>query len=178
MRSSAVIVTRVAAEISHSASAKPAVTHQTCFSVRTRVTVSSITRYAAAETSSLISGATSSRQTSSSWRKPSRASRNRRNGTSARTIRKEIAAAKLISPLRRNASSTSGASLRASTAKPAAAIRFRYPHQPPGNPEPEQHAKPASDIEPEDATPEEGMERPETEAPDPEHVVEERHKDD
>jgi hypothetical protein len=44
--------------------------------------------------------------------------------------------------------------------------------------EPEQPAKPASDIEPEDATPEEGMERPDTEAPDPDHVVEEKQKDD
>ncbi len=44
--------------------------------------------------------------------------------------------------------------------------------------EPEQPAKPASDIEPEDATPEEGVERPETDAPDPDHVVEEKQKDD
>jgi hypothetical protein len=39
-------------------------------------------------------------------------------------------------------------------------------------------AKPASDIEPEDATPEEGVERPETDAPDPDHVVEEKQKED
>jgi hypothetical protein len=44
--------------------------------------------------------------------------------------------------------------------------------------QPEQRAKPASDIEPDDATPEEGVERPETEAPDPDHVVEEKQKDD
>jgi hypothetical protein len=44
--------------------------------------------------------------------------------------------------------------------------------------EPEQPAKPASEIGPEDATPEEGMERPETDAPDPDHVVEEKQKDD
>ena len=44
--------------------------------------------------------------------------------------------------------------------------------------EPEQPAKPASDIDPEDATPEEGVERPETDAPDPDHVVEEKQKDD
>jgi hypothetical protein len=44
--------------------------------------------------------------------------------------------------------------------------------------EPEQPAKPASDIEPEDATPEEGVERPETGAPEPGHVVEEKQKDD
>jgi hypothetical protein len=31
---------------------------------------------------------------------------------------------------------------------------------------------------PEDATPEEGVERPETDAPDPDHVVEEKQKDD
>jgi hypothetical protein len=43
---------------------------------------------------------------------------------------------------------------------------------------PEQHAKPASDIDPEDATPEEGMERPQTDEPDPDHVVEEKQKDD
>jgi hypothetical protein len=43
--------------------------------------------------------------------------------------------------------------------------------------EPEQPARPASDIEPDDATPEEGMERPETDAPDPDHVVEEKQKD-
>jgi hypothetical protein len=44
--------------------------------------------------------------------------------------------------------------------------------------EPEQPAKPASDIGPEDATPEEGVERPETDAPDPDHVVEEKQKGD
>jgi hypothetical protein len=44
--------------------------------------------------------------------------------------------------------------------------------------EAEQPAKPASEIGPEDATPEEGMERPETDAPDPDHVVEEKQKDD
>ena len=44
--------------------------------------------------------------------------------------------------------------------------------------EPEEPAKPASDIKPEDATPEEGVERPETEAPNPDHVVEEKQKDD
>jgi hypothetical protein len=44
--------------------------------------------------------------------------------------------------------------------------------------EPEQPAKPASDIEPEDATPEEGVKRPETDAPDADHVVEEKQKDD
>jgi len=43
---------------------------------------------------------------------------------------------------------------------------------------PEEPAKPASDIEPEDATPEEGVERPETDAPDPDHVVEEKQKED
>jgi hypothetical protein len=42
----------------------------------------------------------------------------------------------------------------------------------------EEPAKPARDIKPEDATPEEGVERPETEAPDPDHVVEEKQKDD
>lgn len=44
--------------------------------------------------------------------------------------------------------------------------------------EAEQPAKPASDIEPEDATPEEGVERPETDAPDPDHVGAEKQKDD
>jgi hypothetical protein len=44
--------------------------------------------------------------------------------------------------------------------------------------EPDQPAKPASDIKPEDATPEEGVERPETDAPDAGHVVEEKQKDD
>lgn len=43
--------------------------------------------------------------------------------------------------------------------------------------EAEQPARPG-DIEPEDATPEEGVERPETDAPDPDHVVEEKQKDD
>ena len=42
----------------------------------------------------------------------------------------------------------------------------------------ERPARPASDIEPEDATPEEGVERPETAAPDPDHVVEEKQRDD
>ena len=42
----------------------------------------------------------------------------------------------------------------------------------------EEPAKPAGDIEPEDATPEEGVERPETDAPDPDHVVEEKQKED
>jgi hypothetical protein len=44
--------------------------------------------------------------------------------------------------------------------------------------EAEEPAKPAADIKPEDATPEEGVERPETPAPDPDHVVEEKQKDD
>jgi hypothetical protein len=44
--------------------------------------------------------------------------------------------------------------------------------------EADQPAKPASEIGPEDATPEEGVERPETDAPDPDHVVEEKQKDD
>jgi hypothetical protein len=44
--------------------------------------------------------------------------------------------------------------------------------------DPERPAKPASDIEPEDATPEEGVERPEPDAPDPDHVVEEKQKSD
>jgi hypothetical protein len=44
--------------------------------------------------------------------------------------------------------------------------------------EPDQPAKPASEIAPDDATPEEGMERPETDAPDSGHVVEEKQKDD
>jgi hypothetical protein len=39
-------------------------------------------------------------------------------------------------------------------------------------------AKPASDIAPDDATPEEGMERPKTDEPDPDHVVEEKQRDD
>lgn len=43
--------------------------------------------------------------------------------------------------------------------------------------EAEQPAKPAIDIKPEDATPEEGMERPETDAPNPGHVVEEKQKE-
>jgi hypothetical protein len=42
--------------------------------------------------------------------------------------------------------------------------------------EAEQPATP--DIKPEDATPEEGVERPEPDAPDPGHVVEEKQKDD
>jgi hypothetical protein len=42
----------------------------------------------------------------------------------------------------------------------------------------DQTAKPASNIKPEDATPEEGVERPETDAPNPDHVVEEKQKDD
>ena len=37
---------------------------------------------------------------------------------------------------------------------------------------------PLAEREPEDATPEEGVERPETDAPDPDHVVEEKQKDD
>jgi hypothetical protein len=44
--------------------------------------------------------------------------------------------------------------------------------------EPEQPPKPASDIEPDDATPEEGVQRPEPGEPDPEHVVEEKQQDD
>jgi hypothetical protein len=39
-------------------------------------------------------------------------------------------------------------------------------------------AKPASDIDPEDATPEEGVERPDADQPDPGHVVEEKQQDD
>jgi hypothetical protein len=44
--------------------------------------------------------------------------------------------------------------------------------------DPEQPASPATDIEPDDATPEEGVERPEPAEPDPEHVVEEKQQDD
>ena len=44
--------------------------------------------------------------------------------------------------------------------------------------EPEQPAKPAADIEPDDATPEEGVERPDPAEPDPDHVVEEKQKSD
>jgi hypothetical protein len=44
--------------------------------------------------------------------------------------------------------------------------------------DPEQPARPASEIEPDDATPEEGVERPEPEEPDPDHVVEEKQKSD
>lgn len=44
--------------------------------------------------------------------------------------------------------------------------------------EPEEPAKPAGDIEPEDATPEEGMERPDTDEPRTYHVVEEKQKSD
>ena len=44
--------------------------------------------------------------------------------------------------------------------------------------EPEEPAKPVADIKPEDATPEEGVERPATAAPDPGHVVEEKQKED
>ena len=75
----------------------------------------------------------------------------RRNGTSASTIRKEIEAAKLISPLRRNASTISGARLRASPVTPP--IRPGYPG--------------TGRLPPR-----------ETEAPDPDHVVEEKQKDD
>jgi hypothetical protein len=44
--------------------------------------------------------------------------------------------------------------------------------------EPDEPAKPASDIKPEVATREEGVERPETEAAEHDHVVEEKQKDD
>jgi hypothetical protein len=43
--------------------------------------------------------------------------------------------------------------------------------------EPDQPAKPASEIGPEDATPEEGVERPESDEPDPDHVVEDKQQD-
>ena len=44
--------------------------------------------------------------------------------------------------------------------------------------DPEQRPSPATDIDPDDATPEEGVERPEPPEPDPDHVVEEKQKDD
>jgi hypothetical protein len=44
--------------------------------------------------------------------------------------------------------------------------------------DPEAPAGPATDIDPEDATPEEGVERPEPPEPDPEHVVEEKKRED
>ena len=96
-----------------------------------------------------------------------------------------------MSPLRRKASTISGTSLRASPANPPTRIRFGYPRTVLGNPWPMEHdqtervieetgvgdplaernteqpAKPASDIKPEDATPEEGVERPETDGPGP-----------
>ena len=43
---------------------------------------------------------------------------------------------------------------------------------------PEEPASPATEIDPEDATPEEGVERPEPPEPDPEHVVEEKERED
>jgi hypothetical protein len=44
--------------------------------------------------------------------------------------------------------------------------------------DPERPARPAKDIDPEDATPEEGVERPDPAEPDPDHVVEEKQQDD
>jgi hypothetical protein len=44
--------------------------------------------------------------------------------------------------------------------------------------EPTQPPKSAGDIGPEDATPEEGVERPETDQPDADHSVEETQQDD
>jgi hypothetical protein len=45
--------------------------------------------------------------------------------------------------------------------------------------DPERPATPATDIGPDDATPEEeGVERPEPPEPDPDHVVEEKQRDD
>jgi hypothetical protein len=44
--------------------------------------------------------------------------------------------------------------------------------------EPKEPAKPASDLEPKDATPDEGVERPDPPEPDPDHVVEEKPRSD
>jgi hypothetical protein len=44
--------------------------------------------------------------------------------------------------------------------------------------DPKQPASPATDIDPDDATPEEGVERPEPPEPDPDHVVEEKERED
>jgi hypothetical protein len=44
--------------------------------------------------------------------------------------------------------------------------------------DPEQPASPATEIDPDEATPEEGVERPEPPEPDPDHVVEEKQQDD
>jgi hypothetical protein len=44
--------------------------------------------------------------------------------------------------------------------------------------DPERRPSPATDIDPDDATPGEGVERPEPPEPDPDHVVEEKQQDD
>ena len=44
--------------------------------------------------------------------------------------------------------------------------------------EPKEPAKPASDIQPEDATPDPDVEQPDIDEPDPDHVVEEKQRDD
>jgi hypothetical protein len=51
-------------------------------------------------------------------------------------------------------------------------------HDPLAEKDPEAPESPATDIDPEDATPEEGVERPEPPQPDPEHVVEEKQRED
>jgi hypothetical protein len=44
--------------------------------------------------------------------------------------------------------------------------------------DPKEPASPATQIEPDEATPEEGIERPEPPEPDPDHVVEEKERED
>ena len=107
MRSSAVIVTRVIAESSHTVSTRPTVSHHTCFWLSTCRTVSSTSLKAASDAFCSTSGATSSFHTSWRSKNPSSERRKRRNGISASISRNAIAPAKFARPFRRKLLTTS-----------------------------------------------------------------------
>ena len=84
---------RTAPETSHSATRKPAVTQNACFSVSALRIVSSTNANADGDTAVFRSGARSSLQTPSRCRNPSSANPNSRNGTIEEMIWNEIALA-------------------------------------------------------------------------------------
>jgi hypothetical protein len=92
-RLSAPITARTAPDTSHSAIRKPAVIQKACREVSALRIASSMNEKAAPDTLSFAFGASSSLQTSSRCRKPSRPNPNSRNGTIEERIWKEIALA-------------------------------------------------------------------------------------
>src|SRR5215207_1702088 len=97
---------RIAPDTSHTAITNPAVTQNTLREPSDFPIASSISANADCETAAFTSGASSSRQTSSSWRSPSMPNANSRNGTIADRIWNEIALADVSRSLATKPSTT------------------------------------------------------------------------